>query len=65
MQNTRVINNTLWGAIGLLAVATVAQVWVLITPAVADIQAKQTSAQDDIKYIRERVDALHDKLDKH
>lgn len=49
------LDNILWGLVALVASATVAQVWIVITPA----QAEQATLKDDVQYIRGRVDELY------
>lgn len=40
------------------------QVYIFNTPAIAEIRAEQKKDQDDIKYIREKVDKIYDEVRK-
>ena len=58
------INGLVIGGMSLLVVATVAQVWLSITPAMAEIKTKQTEDSDRLAYIQRRVDEIFDRVDK-
>lgn len=51
----KVISNAVWGAVALVASATVGQVWYTLTPAVAS----QETLEEHVRYIRNRVDELY------
>lgn len=53
-------NKTGWGLAGMVAVATVANVWVYLTPAAATSLQEQRSLREDITYMRGRIDEIYD-----
>lgn len=63
MKTESVMNSKIFvGMIMAGACTTVAQVWVMITPAVAEIQNQQRTDSQNIEYIRRQVDEIRKDL---
>jgi hypothetical protein len=56
----QITSKTALSALGLVAIGTVANVWTYLTPAVASSAREQQSIRDEMKYIRDRVDEVHE-----
>jgi hypothetical protein len=58
------MNKVLMGLVIAVMSATVGQVWLVQTPLMSSVYAEQKKDQEDIKYIRDKIDKLDDKTDR-
>ena len=61
----QITSKTMGWLIGLIAVGTVSNVWVFLTPAVATVAQEQRSLTDDVRYLRDRMDEVHEAVGAH
>lgn len=55
----KLITNSVWALVALVATSTVAQVWIKLTPEVAAATSKSATQEEHLLYIRSRVDELY------
>lgn len=57
-----VVANIVLGALGTILLATMYVVWFYNTPAIASLETSRDTLIEDVKYIRNRVDDINNKL---